>query len=92
MNRGRSIVLPWLLAASALALLPATLGAGISKIDPGADAAHAVLERMAERNPGLHSYQSRVHVDVRMLSFPYLAPNRRNVVLQAARLLFGRIR
>jgi outer membrane lipoprotein-sorting protein len=75
MNRGRSIVLPWLLAASALALLPATLGAGISEdAIPAPMTAHAVLERMAERNPGLHSYQSRVHVDVRMLSFPYLAP------------------
>jgi len=68
-------MLPWLLAASALALSPATLGVGISgDAVPTPTTARAVLERMAERNPGLRSYQSRVHVDVRMLSFPYLAP------------------
>lgn len=36
--------------------------------------AQAVVARMAERNPSLKSYTARVHVDVRMLSFPYLAP------------------
>lgn len=29
---------------------------------------------MVERNPSLTSYTSRVHVDLRMLNFPYLAP------------------
>ncbi len=29
---------------------------------------------MADRNPTLQSYKARVHVDIRMLSFPYLAP------------------
>jgi hypothetical protein len=33
-----------------------------------------VLGRMNARNPSLRSYRARVHVDVRMLSFPYLAP------------------
>jgi len=36
--------------------------------------AQAVLERMSARNPTLESYRARVHVDVRMLSFPFLAP------------------
>jgi hypothetical protein len=29
---------------------------------------------MAERNPSLQSYQTRIHVEIRMLSFPFLAP------------------
>lgn len=36
--------------------------------------AHAVVEKMIERNPALQSYKARVHVDVKMLSFPYLTP------------------
>lgn len=36
--------------------------------------AHAVVEKMIARNPSLQSYKARVHVDVHMLSFPYLAP------------------
>jgi outer membrane lipoprotein-sorting protein len=36
--------------------------------------AHVVVEKMIARNPSLQSYKARVHVDVRMLSFPYLAP------------------
>lgn len=36
--------------------------------------AHAIVERMADRNPTLRSYSARVHVDVRMLNFPWLAP------------------
>jgi hypothetical protein len=44
--------------------------------DPAATVpdAHAIIERMSERNPALRSYQARVHVDVRMLNFPFLAP------------------
>jgi hypothetical protein len=36
--------------------------------------AHTIVERMAARNPTLRSYRARVHVDIRMLSFPFLAP------------------
>ena len=36
--------------------------------------AHAVLGRMVDLNPSLQSYRARVHVDIRMLSFPFLAP------------------
>jgi hypothetical protein len=36
--------------------------------------AQAVIARMADRNPTLRSYEARVHVDVRMLNFPFLSP------------------
>ena len=36
--------------------------------------AHAVIERMAQRNPALRTYTARVHVNVHMLSFPYFSP------------------
>ncbi|MBV9056549.1 MAG: hypothetical protein JO351_07925 [Candidatus Eremiobacteraeota bacterium] len=36
--------------------------------------AAAVVDRMADRNPTLQSYRTRVHVDIRMLNFPFLAP------------------
>jgi hypothetical protein len=65
--------IPRCVTAGALALLPALLGVASGESTPP-PTAHAVLERMAERNPGLHSYQSRVHVDVHMYSFPFFAP------------------
>lgn len=37
--------------------------------------ADGVLARMAHRNPSLASYTSRVHVNLRMLNFPFLAPS-----------------
>jgi hypothetical protein len=36
--------------------------------------AAAVVQKMIDRNPSLESYQARVHVDIRMLSFPFLSP------------------
>jgi outer membrane lipoprotein-sorting protein len=36
--------------------------------------ARAVITRMTDLNPSLQSYRARVHVDVRMLNFPFLAP------------------
>lgn len=36
--------------------------------------ARTVIARMTDRNPTLRSYRARVHVDVRMLNFPFLAP------------------
>lgn len=35
--------------------------------DPG-----VILARVNERNPNLSSYQSRVHVDIRLISFPFI--------------------
>jgi hypothetical protein len=62
-------------ALGAALLVPPTLGIG-----PAGDAvptpldARALIERMADRNPALRSYRARVHVDIRMFSFPFLAP------------------
>jgi hypothetical protein len=39
-----------------------------------ADDATAVIHKMIARNPSLESYRARLHVDVRMLNFPFLAP------------------
>lgn len=39
--------------------------------DAGTDPA-AVLARVIERNPNLSSYQGRLHVDIRLVSFPYI--------------------
>src|SRR6202012_3023382 len=36
--------------------------------------AQTILQHMIGRNPSLQSYKARVHVDVRMLSFPFFAP------------------
>jgi hypothetical protein len=33
---------------------------------------NVILERVNERNPNLSSYQSRLHVDIRLISFPYI--------------------
>jgi outer membrane lipoprotein-sorting protein len=60
----------------AAAALLATLGAvpenaSESRLPPDA---RSVLTRMAQRNSTLSSYQARLHVDIRMLSFPFLSP------------------
>ena len=48
---------------------------------------------MIDRNPSLESYRARVHVDVRMLNFPFSrAEARRHVVLPASRYLRSRVR
>jgi hypothetical protein len=66
--------------AAALFGLMAPAGAQGPSASPSAAAsavpstAHGVIERMMERNPSLNSYTSRVHVDLRMLNFPFLAP------------------
>jgi outer membrane lipoprotein-sorting protein len=66
----------YFLALLFFALLPVTLGSGpaaASATQPSADL-RAVLRKMTDRNPTLQSYRARVHVDVRMLNFPFLAP------------------
>lgn len=56
------------------ALLPVTLGAGpVTTTQPALDV-RTVLHKMTDRNPTLQSYRARVHVDVRMLNFPFLSP------------------
>ncbi|HZV76654.1 MAG TPA: hypothetical protein VFF63_02705 [Candidatus Babeliales bacterium] len=60
-----------LLATTCAALV---LGAAPAAPPPQPGDAHAVIEHMEARNPSLRSYRTRVHVDIRMLSFPWLAP------------------
>ena len=59
-----------------LALLAAGSGVGVADTSapPLPNNAWAIVQRMAERNPSLESYRARVHVDIRMLNFPFLAP------------------
>lgn len=59
------------IAVAAAVLGLATLGA--APAGPAYDVA-GVLQRMTDRNPTLRSFRARVHVDVRMYSFPFLAP------------------
>lgn len=44
---------------------------GLGTVSPEAA---AVIQKMLDRNESLNSYQSRVHVDMRMLNFPFLSP------------------
>jgi hypothetical protein len=49
-------------------------GTPVSAGSPPTSDAHAIIVKMENRNPSLESYRSRVHVDVRMLNFPFLSP------------------
>jgi hypothetical protein len=66
-------LLPFALIAAALFGTAPALSADTPDTGAPLDA-RSVIKRLADRNPGLQSFKSRVHVDVRMLSFPYLAP------------------
>jgi len=55
-------------------LLAAVVAIAPTTAPPLPPDAHAVVEKMIARNPSLQSYKARVHVDVRMLSFPFLTP------------------
>lgn len=57
------------LAVTALVAGPSAASAASGVPNP-----HDVVSKMADMNPSLQSYRARVHVDVRMLSFPFLAP------------------
>jgi hypothetical protein len=61
-------------AAAALAALVSTSAAAARASLPGATPADpvAIVERVMERNPSLTSFQGRLHVDVRLTSFPWL--------------------
>jgi len=56
-------------AAAALSLVVAPAVA-----QSPSDNAHGVIEKVEARNPSLKSFQARMHVDVRMLNFPFLSP------------------
>ncbi len=61
-------------AAAAIAVIVALAGpsaparADTTDTDPA-----AILARVMQRNPALSSYQSRLHVDIRLISFPYIS-------------------
>jgi hypothetical protein len=64
------------LAAATLAVLVSAFGALPAHAAPATDAWNTdpavVLARVIERNPTLASYQGRMHVDVRLISFPFI--------------------
>jgi len=66
-------VLLGVLVLAALALGFLAFGPA-SAATPSAGDAHSVIAKMIGREPHLSSYSSRVHVDVKMLYFPYFAP------------------
>ena len=72
----RSKLNPLFLLTAVVVACCGLLGAGAAAdgIAAGPLTAHEVVARMTERNPLLRSYSARVHVDVRMLNFPFLAP------------------
>lgn len=57
---------------SLFAVLALALGAGAPASAEPSTA--SVLTGIASRNPSLQSFQARVHVNVRMLNFPWLSP------------------
>jgi hypothetical protein len=61
-------------AAAALAALVSTGGAPARAALTGAVPSDpvAIVDRVIERNPNLASFQGRLHVDVRMTSFPWI--------------------
>jgi hypothetical protein len=61
-------------AAAALAALVSTGGAPAHAAVAGAVPSDptAIVERVIERNPNLASFQGRLHVDIRMTSFPWI--------------------
>lgn len=52
----------------------AVLAAGTPAAADSGDAARTIMARIEQRNPSLQTFQARVHVDIRMLSFPWLSP------------------
>ena len=68
-SRPRS--LPRLAAASFAALLAFVGLPALAASDHPSDPA-AILARIEERNPSLSTYQGRMHVDLRMTSFPFV--------------------
>jgi hypothetical protein len=58
----------------AAAVLAFTVGASPAPLPADAVDAHEVIVRMLASNPSLASYRARVHVDLRMLNFPFLSP------------------
>lgn len=62
------------LVSAVLAVTALVAGPSAASAAAGVPSPHDVVSKMADMNPSLQSYRARVHVDVRMLSFPFLAP------------------
>jgi anti-anti-sigma regulatory factor len=63
------------IVAAALAALVTTVGAWPARAafqEPDAGDPAAVIARVMERNPNLSSFQGRLHVDIRLVSFPFI--------------------
>jgi hypothetical protein len=63
-----------LLAVFLIGALASSTGQAAASAPVYPSDAHAVIEHMLARNFSLESYRARVHVDIRMLNFPFLAP------------------
>lgn len=71
----RGLVVAALLAVLSFSIGPASAQAPEpSSMPETAASAKTIIAKMIERNPSLSSYQARVHVGLRMLNFPFLAP------------------
>ena len=55
-------------------LLASSLAVPVSAQSTQPVDAHDVIQHMLDRNPSLASFRSRVHVDLHMHNFPFLAP------------------
>jgi outer membrane lipoprotein-sorting protein len=55
-------------------LAAAALAAGLTAPAAAQSSPGTILAGIAARNPSLQSFQARVHVNVRMLNFPWLSP------------------
>jgi hypothetical protein len=58
-------------AAAAFAGIVTLIGLPVNATDDRATDPAAILARVEERNPSLSSYEGRLHVDVRLTSFPF---------------------
>ena len=60
--------------ASAQTASPVASSTAVASVAPPPADAHDLIERILARNALLASYKARVHVNLRMLNFPFLAP------------------
>ena len=60
--------------ATPLMLAAAALAGASAAAEPSHAGADAIIARIDDRNPSLRTFETRVHVNVRMLSFPFFAP------------------
>jgi anti-anti-sigma factor len=69
-RRGRSR-----LVTATVAMLALVGGLATASAAQGTQSPEAIVRQVVDANPSLRSYQARVHVNVHMTSFPFLAPH-----------------